>query len=95
MLMPSMHYTPSLHACFELNGEEHKAEIARLLCLADCLFTNDCCFGGSSLCQTKLDKLPNVVLTMTRPYAGNLWSAAIRTIGMSGNVCTVMLPDGT
>ena len=45
--------------------------------------------------KTKLDKLPNVVLTMTRPYAGNLWSAAIRTIGMSGNVCTVMLPDGT
>ena len=45
--------------------------------------------------KTKLYRLPNVVLTMTQPYAGTLWSVAIRTIGMSGNVCIVMQPDGT
>ena len=95
MLMLSMHYIPSLHARFVLNVEEHKAQIARLLCLVDCLFTNSCCFGGRYLCQNKVYKLLDAILTMTQPYAGNLWSAAIRTIGTSGNVWNVMLPDGT
>jgi len=41
----------------------------------------------ADLCvKTKLYRLVDVVLTMTQPYAGSLWSVAIRIIGTSGSV---------
>jgi hypothetical protein len=45
--------------------------------------------------KTKLYRFLDAILTMTWPYAGNLWSAAIKTIGTSGNVYFAMLADGT